>query len=157
MSTTAVTKTVATLNLAGAEGLCDAALAEAQRLKIKPVSVAIVNGAGQILLHKVQDGAPSLTPNMALAKARTCLTLNTSTRTLRDKYAAAKPTQLAAMGAIAGGHFAPFPGGVLCKLDGQVVGAIGVSGASSEEDEHCGVAAARAVGLASDPAESALS
>ena len=54
--------------------------------------------------------------------------------------------------------FCAVPGGVLCRdpASGHVVGAIGVSGASAEEDEHCAVVGARAVGLRTEPAESAL-
>mmetsp|Transcript_5111 Transcript_5111/g.16730 ORF Transcript_5111/g.16730 Transcript_5111/m.16730 type:complete len:82 (+) Transcript_5111:345-590(+) len=78
-----------------------------------------------------------------------------STRTLREKYASAKPTQLAAMGQIAQGTFAPFPGGCLVKdADGTILGAVGVSGATSEQDEHCGLTAAVALGFVPDPAES---
>lgn len=146
------------LTLAGAEQLCDAALAEATRLSLQPLSVAVVNGCGQLLIHKVQDGAGSLVPDIALAKARSCLAFSCSTRTLRDKYAEAKPTQLTSMGAIAGGQFAPFPGGVVC-LDPdnkKVLGAIGVSGASADQDEHCGITASHHIGLASDPACSSL-
>lgn len=106
----ATTATTTMLTLVGAEMLCGAALAEAQRLRLKPVSVAVVNAAGQLLVHKVQDGAPGLVADLALAKARSCLALNIPTRTLRDSYAQAKPTQLNAMGAVAGGQLAPFPG-----------------------------------------------
>ena len=52
---------------------------------------------------------------------------------------------------------ASFPGGVLCRdADNNVVGAIGVSGAASDEDEHCAIRGAHAVGLATEPAASAL-
>ncbi|KAJ8603276.1 hypothetical protein CTAYLR_006962 [Chrysophaeum taylorii] len=148
---------IPTLTLAGAEMLCNAALAEAQRLGLAPLSVAIVAASGKLLLHKAQDGTAGLVPDIALAKAQTCLALNTSSRRLREKYAKDKPTQLAAMGAIAGGQFAPFPGGVLCRdSDGLVLGAIGISGASAEEDEHCGITAANHVGFAPEPTHSSL-
>lgn len=152
----ATTATTTMLTLVGAELLCDAALAEAERLRLKPVSVAVVNAAGQLLVHKVQDGAPGLVADLALAKARSCLALNVPTRALRDNYAQAKPTQLNAMGAVAGGQLAPFPGGVLCRDRDGIVGAVGVSGASSEQDEHCGITAATQVGFAPDPPFSAL-
>eukprot|EP00808_Paulinella_micropora_P017485 g68669.t1 len=73
-----------------------------------------------------------------------------STRALRDKYSEpAKHPQITAMNAITGGRLAPFPGGVLCTLpDGQtIVGAIGVSGASADEDEMCAFSGARAAGF----------
>ena len=69
--------------------------------------------------------------------------------------------QLLAMGAIGAAAqqpLAPFPGGVLCRdaVSHAVVGAIGVSGAAADEDEHCAIAAAHALGLLTEPATSAL-
>ena len=52
---------------------------------------------------------------------------------------------------------AAFPGGVLCRdANRNVVGAIGVSGAASDEDEHCAITAATSVGLVTEPAASRL-
>jgi len=68
--------------------------------------------------------------------------------------------QLLAMGtagAAANKALAPFPGGVLCRdAAGVLVGAIGVSGAASDEDEHCAITAAQSVGLSTEPAASRL-
>ena len=61
------------------------------------------------------------------------------------------------IGAAAGQAVASFPGGVLCRDgDMNVVGAIGVSGARSDEDEHCAILGAQAVGLVTEPAQSSL-
>jgi glc operon protein GlcG len=61
------------------------------------------------------------------------------------------------IGATNGVPFAAVPGGVLCRdADGDVIGAIGVSGASADEDEHCAIVGAQSVGLVSEPAKSAL-
>mmetsp|Transcript_18807 Transcript_18807/g.60098 ORF Transcript_18807/g.60098 Transcript_18807/m.60098 type:complete len:108 (-) Transcript_18807:127-450(-) len=71
-----------------------------------------------------------------------------------------KMPQLLAMGtagAAANKALAPFPGGVLCRdAAGALVGAIGVSGAASDEDEHCAITAAQSVGLSTEPAASRL-
>ena len=92
--------------------------------------------------------------------------MHLSSRALRDKYVNAdgggpKMPQLLAMGtagAASGQPLAPFPGGVLCRDASKqhVVGAIGVSGAAADEDEHCALVGAHAVGLATEPAASAL-
>jgi len=120
----------------------------------------VCDPAGRVVVQKVEADCANLIPAVALAKARTCTGLGASTRALRDKYASAKPTQLAALGNIAGpGEFAPFPGGVLLRdpdNPATTVGAVGISGASADEDEHCAVLAAKAVGLLSEPPDSAL-
>ena len=70
--------------------------------------------------------------------------MKTSSRQFRDKYTSdkdpAKFCQMNSMVDITGGKMAPFPGGVLMKsLNGEVVGAVGVSGAAGDEDEYCGL------------------
>lgn len=101
----------------------------------------------------------------AMAKAMTCVSLGVSSRKFRDKYTAAKDptkyTQMLAMVECAGGSLAPFPGGVLLRAaeGGQIVGAVGVSGASADEDELCavmGVHEAGLEGVVTDPVEPAI-
>ena len=59
--------------------------------------------------------------------------------------------------AAVGRPIAAFPGGVVCRdVGGNLVAAIGVSGAASDEDEHCSITAARAIGLSTEPAQSRL-
>ncbi len=110
-------------------------------------------------------GCGNLSPEFAKAKAAVCVGLHCSSRELRDKYQndegiGPKMPQLLAMGtagAAANQAIAPFPGGVLCRDAAQkVVGAIGVSGAASDEDEHCAITAAKSVGLVTEPAQSRL-
>merc|ERR1712039_597036 len=100
-----------------------------------------------------------MVPTVALAAAKSCVHLGMSTRVLRDKYDQ-RATQILAMVDISNGEFAPFPGGVLCRDSsengGAVLGAIGVAGASGEQDEHCGIIGARSVAFATDPAKSAV-
>ena len=83
-------------------------------------------------------------PDFAYAKAFTCIGMKISSRQFRDKYTMgamdpAKFCQMQSMVSITGGKFAPFPGGVLMKNPntGDIVGAVGVSGASGDEDEYC--------------------
>ena len=93
------------------------------------------------------DGClPSAYPKFALAKASTCVSMQMSSRLFRDKYTStsepSKYCQMLAMTNITGGMMAPFPGGVLLKTtNGQVLGAIGISGASGDEDEYCAIKA----------------
>ena len=89
------------------------------------------------------DGCASKAiPDFAYAKAFTCVGMKQSSRMFRDKYTTggnpAKFCQMTSMVNITGGKMAPFPGGVVLKgADGSVIGAVGVSGASGDEDEYC--------------------
>ena len=151
------------MTLEAAERMAKKTLEEARRLNLNPVAVAVVDLAGDIVVQKREDnvGGRLIGPN-AVAKAISCTHLHASTRALKDKYAESRPTQLASMSAIgqhaSGMPLAPFPGGVLLRETpgGSVVGAIGVSGASADEDEHCALAGARAVGFTTEPEESAI-
>jgi len=142
------------LTLDAADAMCNAALAEAKRLKIRPVTVAVVDAAGQAVVVKRQDGCTKASAAIALAKAQSCTNLGMDTRTLRDKYVE-RPMQNIAMVVITGGEIAPFPGGVLCREfdGGAILGAIGMAGAFGEQDEHCCILAAKSVGLVPEPAE----
>ena len=154
-----------TLTLSAADRIADAAIEAALALPSAPkICVTVVDAAGATIVSKRMDGARPLIPAIAAAKAESCVGMGMSTRELKEKYAEAKPTQLAAMGDIAGGRFAPFPGGVLCVDESTkdpaghrvVIGAIGVSGAAADEDEHCAIIAARAIGVSTKPEVSLL-
>ncbi|KAL3781937.1 hypothetical protein ACHAW5_008382 [Stephanodiscus triporus] len=80
-------------------------------------------------------------PEFSYAKAYTCVAMNLSSREFRDKYTSdnnpAKFCQMNSMINISGGKMAAFPGGILLRnRDNDVLGAIGVSGASGDEDEY---------------------
>eukprot|EP01036_Dinobryon_divergens_P028682 gene28682-37668_t len=95
------------------------------------------------------DGcAPVGIPQFAMAKAYTCIAMKMSSRTFRDKYTEtsdpSKYCQMLSMVNISQGQMAPFPGGVLLRRrDGSVVGAIGVSGATGDQDEYLALEAAK--------------
>ncbi len=117
--------------------------------------------AGRTLVSKTMVGVPNLIPTIAAAKAGAAIGTHSSSRTLKDKYVPDRTPQLLAMttlGASAQRPFAAVPGGVLCRdaESGAVIGAIGVSGASADEDEHCAVVGAHVCGFQTEPAKSAL-
>merc|ERR1740124_1444957 len=77
-------------------------------------------------------------------KARTCVSLQNSSRSFREKYTSsdtpAKFTQASAMVAVSGGELLPVAGGVLVyDGEGNVLGAVGVSGAAADEDEYLAI------------------
>jgi uncharacterized protein GlcG (DUF336 family) len=75
-----------------------------------------------------------------------------SSRELMDSYVN-KPNFHTAMSAVSSGRYAPMPGGVLIKRDGAILGAVAVTGDSSDRDELCAILGVHAAGLESDPKE----
>jgi uncharacterized protein GlcG (DUF336 family) len=72
---------------------------------------------------------------------------------LRDRLAD-RPAFQAALAAASGGKFIPVPGGVLIRnADGDVIGAVGISGDTSDKDEYAAITAVQAAGLTPFPAE----
>ena len=160
-----VTQAVAQVTLEAADEMANVALREAASRAFNPVSVCVLDAGGRIIVQKTMIGCARLSPDYAKAKANVCIGLHCSSRELRDKYQndqgiGAKMPQLLAMGtagAAANQALAPFPGGVLCRdTNLNLVCAIGVSGAASDEDEHCAITAAQSVGLVTEPAASQL-
>jgi uncharacterized protein GlcG (DUF336 family) len=132
--------------------LATAALAEGARRGTNPLTVAVLDAGGhEVLLHR-QDGSGFLRPQIAIGKAWGALGLGFSSRGI----AAATqrfPEFFNALAVAAQGRMIPAPGGVLLRASGAgIVGAIGVSGDSSDVDESCAIAAARAVDLEPEPA-----
>jgi len=153
------------LTLEAADAMTNVALREATARSFSPVSVCVVDAGGRTLVSKTMLGCANLSPDLALAKAAVCIGLHCSSRELRDRYQndqgiGPKMPQLLAMGTVgaaANKALAPFPGGVLCRDAAQnVVCAIAVSGAASDEDEHCAIVAAKSVGLVTEPDASRL-
>jgi uncharacterized protein GlcG (DUF336 family) len=76
-------------------------------------------------------------------------------RLIRDRLAD-RPAFQGALSAVSEGRFVPVPGGVLiCDAEGYAVGAVGISGDTSDKDEFCGIEGVKAAGLTPDPAEPA--
>ena len=153
------------LTLEAADEMANVALREVSANGFRPVSVCVLDVSGRTLVSKTMVACATLAPDLAQAKARTCVGFHISSRAFRDAYVNSEglgpkmPQALAmgAVGAAVGQPVASFPGGVLCRdASNNVVGAIGVSGAASDEDEHCAILGAQAVGLVTEPAQSRL-
>ena len=149
------------LTLEAADTMASAALAEAAARNFKHVSVCVLDSSGRELVHKAPPECPLLIPAIARAKAGASIGTHSSSRALKDKYLPERMAQLVSMGVISAAtqpnNFAAVPGGVLCRdKDGDIVGAIGVSGASADEDEHCAIAGAAAIGLQTEPSCSSI-
>ena len=131
------------LSLEQADKIAEGVVNCIKRNSFAPITVNVVDSAGDRLVVKRMDGCSSKgIPDFSYAKAFTCIGMKIASRTFRDKYTTgndpAKFCQMQSMVSITGGKMAPFPGGVLMKSPtGFIVGAVGVSGASGDEDEYC--------------------
>jgi len=145
------------LTLEAADVAASAALAEAKERSFKDISVVVLDSSGRVLVSKTMVNCPKLIPELAYAKAGAVIGTHASSRALKDKYVPDRTPQLLGMTAVSSQPFIAVPGGVLCRDEAKnVVGAIGVSGATADEDEHCAIVGAQAIGLVTEPAESPL-
>jgi uncharacterized protein GlcG (DUF336 family) len=138
------------LTLAAARTIADAALAKGRQLGLAPLTVVVLDGAGQLKAALREDGSSLLRADIAWGKANGCLAMGIGARALA-KRAEAAPAFVNALSDLTGGRAVPVPGGVLVKdADGVVLGAVGVSGDLSEKDEECALAGIAAAGLKAD-------
>ena len=138
------------LSLAKANTIIDAALATAADLKLKPLGVAVLDAGGHLIAFQRQDGASFLRPEMASGKAYGALALGLGSRTL-DAFARDRPHLMAGVSAVSGGRIVPVPGGVLIRdSSGSMIGAVGISGDTSDNDEAAAIAGIQAAGFVAE-------
>ena len=143
------------LGLDQANTIIAAARAKGRELSLMPLTVVVLDTGGQIKASQREDGSSLLRPEIALGKAYGALALGLGGRELARR-ATAMQGFMNALSDIAGGKAVPVPGGVLaCGADGVVLGAVGISGDVSAQDEVCAVAGIQAAGLAPDTGDAA--
>ncbi|WP_306145815.1 heme-binding protein [Roseibium sp. MMSF_3412] len=116
---------------------------------MKPITVAVLDSGGFLIALAREDGTSNLRPDIAQGKARGAIGMGLGSRALFER-AQSQPYFIQAMNSIAEGSLVPVPGGVLIKADGQVLGAVGITGDSSDNDETCAIAAIEAAGFTAD-------
>lgn len=135
------------LTLANAEKMIDAAFAKGRELELKPLSVVVLDPGGHPIAFKRDDGASLMRFEIATGKAAGALALGVSSRTIGD-MAGERPTFVAALASAASPAIVPAAGGVIIvDGDGHHLGAIGVTGDTSDNDEVCALAGIAAAGL----------
>jgi uncharacterized protein GlcG (DUF336 family) len=138
------------LDLAKASAIVDKALEQGRALKLPPLTVAVLDAAGCLVAFKREDGTSLLRPDIAQAKAYGALAMGMGSRAIAAR-AAVSPAFISAVNSLAGGRLIPVPGGVLIRSgDKAIVGAVGITGASSEQDEACAIAGIMSVALTAD-------
>ncbi|MFC0341696.1 GlcG/HbpS family heme-binding protein [Paracoccus niistensis] len=138
-----------TLTLDLARKLADLCLDRAQQMNLKPLTVAVLDAAGHLKVLLRQDGTSLLRAEIAQGKARGAIGLGMGSRAIYTR-AQEQPYFIQAMNALSGGSLVPVPGGVLIRKDGEIIGAVGITGDTSDNDEACAVAAIEALGLQAD-------
>lgn len=140
------------LPLAVAERIADATLGAGDAAGLLPLTVAVLDAGGHVVVLKRQDGSGILRAQIAQGKAHGALGMGIGSRVIRDRLKE-RPAFQAAIAAAADGRFIPVPGGVLvCRPgDGAVIGAVGVSGDASDKDEYAAIEGVRAAGLLPHP------
>ena len=141
------------LTLAAADAIVDGALAAGRAHGFMPLTVAVLDAGGCRGALKREDGSGILRPDIAIGKAWGALGMGVPSRLLRDRLAD-RPAFQSALAAASSGRFIAVPGGILLLgTGGGVIGAVGVSGDTSDKDEVAGIAGAKAAGVACNPAE----
>lgn len=141
------------LSLPHADAIIETALAEARQESMLPMTVVVLDSGGRIVALKSEDGSGIMRFEVARGKAWGALGMGISSRLLRDRLSA-RPVFQNALAAASDGRFVPVPGGVLIEdTDGYTIGAVGISGDTSEKDEYCAITAIKAAGLVPEPAE----
>ena len=129
------------LTLTQANALIEAAFAKGAALGLKPLTVTVHDPGGHLIACQRQDGASNMRVKLAAGKASGALALGVSSRKIGE-MALERPHFVAAIDTMAEGGMVPAAGGVIvCDGDGTVLGAIGVTGDTSDNDEACALAA----------------
>lgn len=117
---------------------------------MKPLSVIVLDAGGQVLAFEREDGAPVGRFAIAQGKAFGAVMIGVPSRTL-GAMAAERPHFVAALGGLYDGKIAPVAGGVLIRdAAGAILGAVGVTGDTSDNDAMAAVAGIEAAGLVAE-------
>jgi glc operon protein GlcG len=111
------------------------------------LTFAVVDAAGHLVALHRMDGAPWITPDVAIGKAWTAAAYGAPSAAQGDKMRDL-PVFATAVTVVTGGRFTPQIGGLPIVVDGTVAGAMGASGASGAEDEAAVRAGLEAAGVA---------
>lgn len=116
----------------------------------KPLTIAVLDAGGALVALERTDGSSRMRPDIAIGKANGAIALGMGSRAIW-KRAEEQPYFVQAMNALAKGSLVPVPGGVLIRGPGNVIlGAVGITGDTSDNDETCAVAGIEAAGFTAD-------
>ena len=134
------------LTLAKANRMIREALSKAGELGLKPLAVSVLDAGGHPVAYQRQDGSSMLPFEIASGKAYGALAVGQGSRWLNET-AIERPHFITGLSGVSGGRIVPVPGGVLIRTKkGETLGAVGISGDTSDNDETCAIAAIEAAG-----------
>ena len=135
------------ITLDQARTIIAAARAAGQGGGFKPLSVVVLDAGGHVTAFEREDGSSNMRFQIAHGKAHGAIALGLGSRALMAR-AEQQPSFIAAATSAIGGALIPVPGGVLVhNADGLLIGAVGISGDTSDNDEAAAVAGIEAAGL----------
>jgi uncharacterized protein GlcG (DUF336 family) len=141
---------VTTIALQQAKTIIAAAAQHGSVLRLQPLSVVVLDAGGHVKAFERQDGASNLRFEIARGKAYGALGFGMGSRALMAR-AEQQPWFIAAANGAFGGVLIPVPGGVLVKsTEGDLIGAVGVTGDTSDNDELVAVAGIQAAGFVAE-------
>lgn len=135
------------ITLDQAQTIVTAALKEGRTLGLKPLTVVVLDAGGHAVALARENGSSNLRPQIATAKASGALALGVSSRAIGE-MAVERPTFINAAAGLNPAGIVPAAGGVLIRdASGTIVGAVGVTGDTSDNDEQAALAGIKAAGL----------
>jgi len=142
---------MASLTLAQASTILDVALKTGREAKFQPLTVAVLDAGGHLVAFKREDKSGILRFDIAFGKAWGALGMGFGSRELAER-AGKNPLFFGVLATVSQGRLVPVPGGVLIRnAGGDVIGAVGISGDTADNDEACALAGIEAAGLKADP------
>jgi uncharacterized protein GlcG (DUF336 family) len=138
---------MAKLTLDQAMTIVQKTLEKGTELGLNPLTIAVVDDGGNLKAFARADGpGAALRPQIATGKAFGAVGMGISSRAIAERVVERPHFGVALVGA-SEGRLVPVPGGVLIKDGGEIIGAIGVSGDSSDNDEAAAASGIEAAGL----------
>ena len=141
------------LTLSQAQTILEQALKRGRETNCAPLAVAVLDDGGHLKAFAREDGAGIVRPQIATGKAWGALGMGMGSRALAKRLADNPNSHpfFTALNAMSDGRVVPVPGGVLIRdASRTIVGAVGISGDTSDKDEACAVAGIEAASLTAD-------
>ncbi len=138
------------MELDTARTIVDAAQKKAREMGLKPLAITVLDARGAVRAFIAEDGTSLHRGDVAIGKAYGAISLGIPSRSIGER-AEKQAYFVAAISHITGGKMVPVAGGVLIRdADGSLLGAIGISGDTSDNDETAACAGIAAAGLVAE-------
>jgi uncharacterized protein GlcG (DUF336 family) len=139
------------IGLDDANRIIETAIRLAREHKHMPLTFCILGPGGQLVSSQREDGSSIFRFEIAFGKAWACIALGHSTNFMEKVMANNRPHFLDSLPVTSGGKFVPALGGILIRdADRSIIGALGITGDTGENDEMIGVEAIKACGFVPD-------